>query len=67
MNIRQRLGSNLRKRRLEMSWSQEELAEQANIHRTYVSDLERGSRNPTISVLEKLAKALRVNVADLLR
>lgn len=47
--------------------SQEALAEEAGIHRTYVSDVERGARNPTIVVVEKLAVALRVSASDLLR
>jgi len=67
VDIRQRLGANLRKLRSERGWSQEEFADQAGIHRTYVSDIERGSRNPTITVLDRLAHALGVHVGDLLR
>ena len=67
MDIRQRLGSNLRTRRSEKGWSQEEFADRAGIHRTYVSDLERGSRNPTIMILQKLAEALGTEAADLIR
>ena len=66
MDIRQRLGSNLRKQRTERGWSQEEFADRAGIHRTYVSDLERGARNPSILVLERLATALNVAAAELL-
>jgi transcriptional regulator with XRE-family HTH domain len=47
-------------------WSQEDYAERAGIHRTYVSDIERGSRNPTITVVEKLAKPLGVRPGELL-
>lgn len=39
---------------------------EADIHRTYISDLERGARNPTISVIEKLARYLKVSAGDLL-
>ncbi|WP_371130819.1 helix-turn-helix domain-containing protein [Phenylobacterium sp.] len=46
-------------------WSQEELADQASIHRTYVSGVERGVRNPTVTVLEKLAIALGATLPDL--
>lgn len=55
MDIRQRLSANMRRLRHVKGSSQEEYAERAGIHRTYVSDLERGARNQTISVLEKLA------------
>lgn len=66
MDIRKRLGSNLRRLREEKGWSQERFAEEANIHRTYVSDIERGARNPTITIVEKLAKPLNVTAASLL-
>lgn len=66
MDIKQRLGKNLRKHRTAKGWSQEEFAFEAHIHRTYISDLERGARNPTISVVDKLATALEVQVGELL-
>jgi transcriptional regulator with XRE-family HTH domain len=47
-------------------WSQERFAFEANVHRTYVSDIERGARNPTITVVEKLAMPLGVTASDLL-
>jgi transcriptional regulator with XRE-family HTH domain len=56
----------LRRLRLEKGWSQEDYADRAGIHRTYVSDIERGARNPTITVVEKLAKPLEVTVGSLL-
>ena len=65
-DIRQRLGTNLRRLREEKGWSQEAFAHEAGIHRTYVSDIERGARNPTILVLERLAKPLGVDVSALL-
>jgi len=46
--------------------SQEELAERADLHRTYIADLERASRNPTLLTIKKLAKGLGVSAADLL-
>ena len=66
MDIRQRLGSNVRRLREEAGWSQEDYADRAGIHRTYVSDIERGARNPTIAVLEKLARPLNVSAGSLL-
>jgi transcriptional regulator with XRE-family HTH domain len=67
VDIRKRLGSNLKRLRLEKGWSQEEFADRAGIHRTYVSDIERAARNPTITVVEKLAKPLNVSASVLLQ
>jgi transcriptional regulator with XRE-family HTH domain len=66
VDVRQRLAENLRRLRKEKGWSQEDYADRAGIHRTYVSDIERGSRNPTITVVEKLAQSLTVTASDLL-
>ena len=53
---------NLRKLRVACGISQENLAVDAEIDRTYVSRLERGLENPTVAVLERLAKALDVEI-----
>ena len=66
MDIQQRLARNLRRLRQERGWSQEAFAFEANLHRTYISDLERGARNPTLTVVEKLATALRVTASVLI-
>lgn len=66
MDIRQRLGRNVRRLREEKGWSQEDYADRAGIHRTYVSDIERGRRNPTATVIEKLAKPLGVSLGKLM-
>ena len=66
MDIRVRLGQNVRRLREAKGWSQEDYADRAGIHRTYVSDIERGKRNPTITVVEKLAVPLNVTPASLL-
>ncbi len=66
MDVRLRLAANLRRLRLEKGWSQEEYADRADIHRTYVSDIERGARNPTISVVEKLAAPFAVTAGAML-
>ncbi|UAK25501.1 helix-turn-helix domain-containing protein [Sphingomonas nostoxanthinifaciens] len=66
MDIRDRLANNLRRLRAEKGWSQEAFAHEAGIHRTYVSDIERCARNPTITVVEKLAKPFGVTAGTLL-
>ena len=51
-------GEIVRKRRLASGWTQEELANRAGVHRTYVGDLENGRKSPTLDVVEALAHAL---------
>jgi transcriptional regulator with XRE-family HTH domain len=65
MDVRARIGRNMKRLRDAKGWSQEELAERAGIHRTYVSGVERGVRNPTATVLEKLAVALEAKMSAL--
>ncbi len=67
MDIRRQLGRNLKRIRREKGWSQEQLAFESGLHRTYISGIERGARNPTILILAKLAETLRVEVEDLVR
>lgn len=66
MDVRARLSGNMRRLRQSKDWSQEELAHQSGLHRTYISDLERGARNPTIEVVDKIAVALDVPCGELL-
>ncbi|MEJ0058470.1 MAG: helix-turn-helix transcriptional regulator [Terricaulis sp.] len=66
MDIRGRLARNLIRLRNERALSQESLADEAGLHRTYVSGVERQVRNPTIEVLDRLAKALKVTASRLL-
>jgi transcriptional regulator with XRE-family HTH domain len=66
VDVRARLGINVRRLREAKGWSQEDYADRAGIHRTYVSDIERGQRNPTVVVVEKLAGPLGVQAAELL-
>jgi DNA-binding XRE family transcriptional regulator len=61
-----RVGTNVRFWRKRLDVSQEELAFRAGLHRTYVSGVERGVRNPTVVILGRLAKALHVEPAVLL-
>ena len=58
---------NIRRLRVARGLSQEVLAVDAEIDRTYVSRLERGLENPTVAVLERLAKALSSNIEELFR
>ncbi|WP_044874037.1 helix-turn-helix transcriptional regulator [Pseudomonas sp. LFM046] len=58
--------ANVRRKRLELGFSQEELAERAGVHRTYVGMLERGEKNVTIYNIERIALALSVKPASLL-
>jgi len=66
VDIRTRLGRNIRRLREANGWSQEDYADRAGIHRTYVSDIERGQRNPSLTVIEKLAKPFAVPAGRLL-
>jgi transcriptional regulator with XRE-family HTH domain len=63
---RELLAANLRRLRAERSWSQEDLALEANLHRTFVAHVERRVRNISIDNVEKLAQALNVPVHQLL-
>jgi len=67
MDIRRLVGRNLKEIREEQGLSQEDLAYEAGIHRTYVSGVERGVRNPTVVVLARLADALGVPPARLVK
>jgi transcriptional regulator with XRE-family HTH domain len=53
--------------RLEKGWSQEELANRAGLHRTYVSSMERGERNVALLNIERIARALDVSLASFFR
>ncbi len=66
MDVRKRVGINLKRLRQDRGLSQEELAFESGLHRTYISGVERGVRNPTVLVLEEIAAALQVPAAKLL-
>jgi len=67
MDIRRLVGANVRRIRQQRGFSQEVLGFDAGLDRTYVSGVERGLRNPTVIVLGKIAKALAVSPAELLK
>lgn len=57
---------NLKETRVKQGLSQEELADIAGLHRTYVGSVERGERNISIDNMERLASALNITIQDLL-
>ena len=63
--VLKRFGNKIRELRKEKNLSQEELAEKANLHRTYIGMIERAEKNITLINIEKLAKALNINIKDL--
>lgn len=67
MDLVQLLGRNVRDVRRRQGLSQEELAHEAGMKRSYLSDLERGTRNPTVRALGRFAAALGIEPGELLR
>jgi transcriptional regulator with XRE-family HTH domain len=65
-DIKKKLGEKIREMRKQKGFSQEALAFKSGLHRTYISDIERGFRNVSIENIEKIAKALSVGPKDLL-
>jgi transcriptional regulator with XRE-family HTH domain len=65
--LAQILGRNVRRERRRLGKSQEELALDAGMKRSYLSDLERGTRNPSVKAIARLAAALGVEPASLLQ
>ena len=59
-----KFGQKVRSERTKLSLSQEELASRAGVHRTYIGMIERGEKNITLENIEKIAKALKINIAD---
>ncbi len=66
-DINQAIAKAINKYRLATSLSQEELADAAEIHRTYVSQIERGLKSPTLHVLFNIAAALEINASDIVQ
>lgn len=59
------LGARVRALRLAKGWSQEELGARSNLDRTYISGIERGVRNPTVTVLRTLSEGLGIGISEL--
>ena len=65
-DIKVKFGQRVKELRLAKGYSQEKLAEIANLHRTYIGMLERAEKNITLINIEKIAHALNVEIKDLL-
>ena len=62
-----KFGEKVREIRVSKNLSQEQLAHLANVHRTYIGMIERAEKNITLVNIEKIAKALKVNITELLK
>ena len=65
--ILEKFGANVRKRRLDLELSQEDLATKAGVHRTYIGMIERAEKNITLQSIEKIATALNIPIDELLK
>lgn len=65
-SVREILASNIVRLRHDLGWSQEDLAFEANLHRTFIAHVERQMRNISIDNVEKIAHALGVGASELL-
>lgn len=65
--IRNKFGKQVRNLRRERGWSQEDLADNSGVHRTYIGAIERGEQNVSIDNIIKLAKALGVSLEQLFK
>ena len=67
MDVRERIGLNLQALRRDKGLTQEELSARAKIHQTYLSGVERGIRNPSALVMQRIAAGLGADIEDLVR
>ncbi|SFU70665.1 Helix-turn-helix [Nitrosomonas eutropha] len=65
MSIQLLFGQNVRLAREKKGWSQDRLSDESGLHRTYISGIERGVRNPTIEIVQQVAVALDVDIQEL--
>lgn len=66
ISILERFGKRIREIRLSKNFSQEELADRAGLHRTYIGMIERAEKNITLRNIEKIANALNIEIKELL-
>lgn len=64
MDIKQKVGMRVRELRKVLGFSQEKLGNEAEVDRTYVTDVEAGRRNVSVQILEKLIRALKISVSE---
>ncbi|HXB60116.1 MAG TPA: helix-turn-helix transcriptional regulator [Candidatus Acidoferrales bacterium] len=64
---RKTLGENMRTHRRSLKWSQEKLAEKADLHPVYIGKLERGEENVSLDALMRISSALKIQLSDLTR
>lgn len=67
LSLEERLGNIIRERRESLGLSQEVFAEKCDLHRTYISQLERGLKSPTVRALVRIAEKLNLTPDELLR
>jgi len=67
MDIKKKFGKKVKLLRTQMGWSQEKLALTADLDRTYISSIEKGERNVSITVIQKIADALAVDITELFK
>lgn len=66
LKSREKLGKRIQRRRKELGHTQEELAAMISLSRTHMGHIEQGRKSPSLEVLDKIAKVLRVKVKDLI-
>ncbi|MDO6745563.1 helix-turn-helix transcriptional regulator [Tenacibaculum soleae] len=67
MNLQRKFGLVLKELRLEKGLSQESLANQSDIDRTYISDIEKGERNISLKIIERLSETLQISLSKLFK
>ncbi len=67
MRAVEQLGMRIAYLRKQKGWSQEDLSLEANVNKNYISDLERGTRNPSLEILERIADAFGITLEVLFR
>ena len=67
MKIQQILGFNIKQIREKKGWSQDKLSEVSGLHRTYISGIERGVRNPTVHIVQQISLAFSVHITELFK
>lgn len=67
MDIKKKFGERVKNLRLDKGWSQEKLALTADLDRTYLPGIEKGDRNVSITVIQKIAIALNVEITELFK